>query len=166
MNRAHAGGQNQFRPSTSMDTSTGAANHLVSTSSSRNPTTHNDPANRHQEGPPDENLGSIPVRRSRAIRSVSGEMTVWYASSGKTSIRYPSIGAYKPGDLFVHRFEVGHSFGHQVWLWDIINGWTPIHEAYPHPTLKDHVLSMTKSGDPSWITRKSLVTYVGRSRRS
>ncbi|KAI6153182.1 hypothetical protein BKA82DRAFT_4011525 [Pisolithus tinctorius] len=50
------------------------------------------------------------------------------------------------GDLFVHT----HNDGHQAWMWRE-SGWTPVQEA--------------GSGEPSWVTGKTMATYRAKNRK-
>jgi hypothetical protein len=126
------------------------------------------PPNQHRIQPISHYQGissmPAPIRRTKAIRSTTGVQTVWYPSTGKDAIPKPEIGPCNTGDLYVHCYDAGGVFQFQVWLWNGPNEWLPIAEAHQHPILHDHVFILTRQGDPSWIRRKSLVTYSARSR--
>ncbi|KAI6039122.1 hypothetical protein EDC04DRAFT_2603376 [Pisolithus marmoratus] len=54
--------------------------------------------------------------------------------------------ALQDGDLFIH----SHNHGCQAWMWGE-SGWTPVQEA--------------GSGEPSWVTRKTMAMYRAKNRK-
>ncbi|KAJ3511306.1 hypothetical protein NLJ89_g4177 [Agrocybe chaxingu] len=62
------------------------------------------------------------------------------------------------GDLFVHDWPGGV----QVWIWDVAEGWRAVEAGHPHPTLISHRLQISDKKEPSWVTKKTQVTYRTR----
>ena len=68
--------------------------------------------------------------------------------------------ALRENDIFIHMF----SNGIQAWIW---NGetWVPIKEGDPHPHITGYCVSFLEKGEPSWVTKKTIVTYRSKQRR-
>ena len=140
-------------------------------------TTRKTPESAMQEGMPNVTLsrGAPPVlpsgpvppfrRFRKAIRSRE-DVTSWYHSQSSTPIDEPSSSSHhysdalSEGDLFMNVF----SGGIQAWVW---NGkaWVPIKEGDPHPSIDGYCVSFLRDGEPSWVTKKTMVTYRGKRRR-
>lgn len=107
---------------------------------------------------------SLPRRCTRKIRGQDAHVT-YFLSYGAEPLSSPDNSiACMNGDLFVHRWSVGQT--PQIWMKDARGTWDRIYPCSArHPFLPDHRLHLTKSGEPSWITKKSVVTYRGRERQ-
>ena len=110
--------------------------------------------------------GVPPFQRCRkAIRSCE-EVTSWYCSRSSRPMDFPSLSphlyseALCENDLFIHTC----SNGIQAWIW---NGetWVPIKEGDPHPHITGYCVSFLEKGEPSWVTKKTIVTYRSKRRR-
>ena len=64
------------------------------------------------------------------------------------------------GDLFINVF----SGGIQAWVWKG-KAWVPIKGGDPHPYIDGYCVSFLQDGEPSWVTKKTMVTYRGKRRR-
>ncbi|KAI5984535.1 hypothetical protein EDD15DRAFT_2201253 [Pisolithus albus] len=90
-------------------------------------------------------------RHQKAIRS-HNDCVSWFSSlnSGPVEAPPPSSDCYshalQGGDLFVHT----HDRGRQAWMWGE-SGWMPVQEA--------------GSGEPSWVTGKTMATYRSKNRK-
>jgi hypothetical protein len=111
--------------------------------------------------------GKIYTRFQKSIRCRK-EFINWYVSQEAVSCEMPPV---EPscfshrldiGDLFIHRFSRDTT---RVWLWSAQRTWHRLQEGDTHPYLEDYVFQMLKSGEPSWVTRKTVVTYLGRVKR-
>jgi hypothetical protein len=103
----------------------------------------------------------VPLREVRHERKVRGtdQFMCWYEVA-RTSEEPPSLPA-KTGDLFLER--CGDASELRVWLWES-DRWNKIASEHPHPLLPNRVLYINPSGDPRWVTRKTLTTYRSRKR--
>ena len=139
--------------------------------------TRNAPESACQVSPPDAALrqgtpalsseGGVPPfqRFRKAIRSRE-EVTSWYCSRSSRPMDGPSVSPYLysealcENDLFIHTC----SNGIQAWIW---NGetWVPIKEGDPHPHITGYCVSFLEKGEPSWVTKKTIVTYRSKRRR-
>ncbi|KAI6149225.1 hypothetical protein BKA82DRAFT_4013870 [Pisolithus tinctorius] len=90
-------------------------------------------------------------RHQKAIRS-RNDCVSWFSSQDSYLIETPPSSpdcyshALQNGDLFVHT----HNDGRQAWMWRE-SGWTPVQEA--------------GSGEPSWVTGKTMATYRAKNRK-
>ncbi|KAH9939150.1 hypothetical protein B0H21DRAFT_50140 [Amylocystis lapponica] len=110
------------------------------------------------------NHGTSPVavRCEHKIRNLD-EAIVWWASQGNSSILGPSAAVEAAsGDLYVHKQGDGRV---QVWIWSPSEDWQPVTAGHAHPALPGYVLRVLKNGEPRWITRHTMRTYLGRDRK-
>lgn len=111
--------------------------------------------------------GKIYVRFRKSIRRRK-EFISWYISEEVVSCEMPPMEPscfshrLDTGDLFIHKLSQDQT---RVWLWSAQRVWHRLQEGDPHPYLEDYVFQMLKSGEPSWVTRKTVVTYMGRVKR-
>jgi len=100
----------------------------------------------------------------KAIRSHE-ETVSWYSSKSSLALDQPPVsltcygGTLQSGDLFINI----HSNGIQSWIREL-DRWVSVEEDHPHPFLKSYRLILLKNGDPSWVTRKTVVTYRAKMR--
>ncbi|KAI6146474.1 hypothetical protein BKA82DRAFT_1005355 [Pisolithus tinctorius] len=103
----------------------------------------------------------------KAIRSRK-ECVTFYKSNASGSLDFPPSAPEafeyhpKPADIYVHRDEA-HNIT-QVWIWSG-DQWTKAGVDICHPTLPGYRLKLLDSGEPSWVTRKTMVTDQGRAKR-
>lgn len=103
-----------------------------------------------------------PVQRfRRKIRDIDAYI-VWYLSTGIGHISYPSQSSADPGDLYLHREKGGNT---QIWLRTLDLQWKPTNAGDSHPCLTGYRLHMLFSGEPRWVTKKTVTTYRGREKR-
>lgn len=89
---------------------------------------------------------------------------VWYLSEGPdpSPLSYPST-ATNPGDLFMHRRAGSEDV--LIWVVGKSGNWEKISIGAKHPLLSGYRLHLLASGDPGWVTRKTVTTYRGRRKR-
>lgn len=103
-----------------------------------------------------------PVQRfRRKIRDIDAYI-VWYLSTGIERIAHPSQSSADPGDLYLHREQGGDV---QIWLRTLDLRWKPTNVGDSHPFLTGYRLHMLLSGEPRWVTKKTVTTYRGREKR-
>ncbi|KAI6103717.1 hypothetical protein EDD16DRAFT_300509 [Pisolithus croceorrhizus] len=104
-------------------------------------------------------------RHQKAIRSRS-DCISWFSSLNSGPMEAPpsSPNCYshtlQGGDLFVHT----HDRGHKAWMWGE-SGWMPVQEGHSHPSIAGYYLSIAGSGEPSWVTGKTMATYRSKNRK-
>ena len=111
---------------------------------------------------------SMPLKRMRkAIRSRE-ECVMFYKSSGPQSLDSPPAmpQAYdhplRIADLYVHHGWTEDTF--QTWMWSG-RQWTEVGVDTLHPLLSGYHLKLLDNGEPSWVTRKTMITDQGRMKR-
>ncbi|KAH7905831.1 hypothetical protein BJ138DRAFT_1105653 [Hygrophoropsis aurantiaca] len=103
------------------------------------------------------------MRLQHSIRE-RDEKTSWYRSIGQERLNSPStsLSHYShelgTGDLYIHL--VGNSVS-QAWMWTG-KFWEVIGEGGNHPILAGYCFHILKSGEPTWVTGKTLATYQSR----
>lgn len=106
------------------------------------------------------------VRHNRRIR---GQIlcTCWFYTYGKDTLDMPPSPAElwaEYCDLFLQQSPQGL----RIWFLTEFPGvWKRVRLGYPHPQLQVHCLSIIARGpsgrsEPSWITRKTLVSYSSK----
>lgn len=104
-------------------------------------------------------------RHQKAIRS-RNDCVSWFSSQDSYLIETPPSSpdcyshALQNGDLFVHT----HNDGRQAWMWRE-SGWTPVQEGQSHPHIAGYCLFIAGSGEPSWVTGKTMATYRAKNRK-
>jgi len=111
---------------------------------------------------------ALPLKLQRkAIRSQQA-CVQWFKSTGNGSLQAPPEGSSSYdtllclADLYVHQDDRRHIF--QVWMWSG-HKWDPIKPTAIHPTLPGYCLKILDKGEPSWVTRKTMVSDQGRAKR-
>ncbi|KAI0701436.1 hypothetical protein C8T65DRAFT_656415 [Cerioporus squamosus] len=102
-------------------------------------------------------------RHEHMIRGLK-DKTVWYSTRGDQLLTVPvpiPSSRLRNGDLFVH---VATGNRKQVWLWDA-HRWLPVELHHPHPYLREYVLNILANGEPSWVTKDTIRTYIGRLKK-
>ena len=112
----------------------------------------------------------VVTHQERALRSrgnkphIRHEKTAWYfSSSNKLLDAPPMLPGLNFGELYVHE---GPNKQKQVWGWSMESCWTSLQVAAPHPYLPDYILHFCSNGEPSWVTKETLRTYLGRIRKA
>ncbi|KAI5989234.1 hypothetical protein EDC04DRAFT_2614369 [Pisolithus marmoratus] len=122
--------------------------------------------------PPDHLSNSMRIcatrsfcKHQKAIRS-HDDCVSWFSSldSGPIETPPPSPDCYshalQGGDLFVHTYI----HGRQAWMWGEL-GWMPVQEGQSHLHITGYYLSIAGSGEPSWVTGKTMATYRVKNRK-
>ena len=102
-------------------------------------------------------------RHEHMIRGLK-DKTVWFSSRGNQLLTSPvdvPASQLRHGDLFVH---VATGNRKQVWLWNA-DRWNPIELHDPHPYLRGYVLNILANGEPSWVTKDTIRTYISRIKK-
>ena len=98
----------------------------------------------------------------RFEKSIRGENIplCWYESHGFEPVAQPPTPrpTQNSGDLFIH----SHASRRQLWILDMGRTWRPVHVGHNHPILPGRQLHISGTGQPGWVTRKTLTTYRGR----
>ncbi|KAJ8455301.1 hypothetical protein ONZ51_g12524 [Trametes cubensis] len=103
-------------------------------------------------------------RSSRERRGGVGQ-TIWYKTSGPFSLSAP------PPSL---SGEVDHIYMHhdtttsrvKMWVTNHERLWVTVRPGDKQPSDTSQRLSLTKSGEPSWVTKASWIVYRSRSKRA
>ena len=87
---------------------------------------------------------------------------MWYSSTGPGYLQSPApIPDAAIGALYVHKTPDGN----KAWIRIRDGLWDTVQTAHPHPFLKGYVLTFLDNGEPRWIRRESLRTYLGREKK-
>ena len=110
---------------------------------------------------------ALPLKlQHKAIRNQRA-CVQWFKSTGNGSLQAPPEGPWSYdtllclADLYVHQDDCRHTF--QVWMWSG-HRWDLIKPTAPHPTLPGYCLKILDKGEPSWVTRKMMVSDQGRAK--
>ncbi|KAI0323555.1 hypothetical protein GY45DRAFT_1376237 [Cubamyces sp. BRFM 1775] len=102
------------------------------------------------------------VRHERSIRS-RNDKTTWFASSGSSLLQTPpKIPLARVCDLYVHTSASGDK---QAWILASTLEWVSVDLGHPHPYLKGYLLNFCANGEPSWVTKDTVRTYKGRTKK-
>ena len=103
---------------------------------------------------------SLPKRREHKIRNLA-TVVGWFKSKSKQPLLAPPEGLNpNESDVYVHQS------GQSIQTWIMVNGqWkSGIRDSFHHPTLPDYQLYMRAGNEPTWVTRKTQITYQGRAK--
>jgi len=113
---------------------------------------------------------TLPLKREqRAIRSQK-ECVCWFKSCGKGRLLSPpdSWDAYDSplqiADLYIHQYDHENVHQFHIWMWTG-HSWDVVQPNCTHPTLPGYRLKILDKGEPSWVTRKTMVSDQGRAKR-
>jgi len=115
-----------------------------------------------------EEGASLPLKRMQKAIRKREECTTYYKSAGAQPFDSPSEmpQAYeywlKVADLYVHYSQTQDTY--QTWMWSG-SQWTSIGEDAHHPVLSGYHLKLSDNGEPSWVTRKTMITDQGRMKK-
>ena len=104
----------------------------------------------------------------KAIRNKK-EWTTFYKSVSSQCLDLPPKipHAYErplsTADIYVHQDQSKGVF--QVWVWSG-DRWTDAQVDTCHPVLSGYHLKLLPNGDPSWVTRKTMITDQGRAKKA
>ncbi|KAI6007109.1 hypothetical protein EDD15DRAFT_2358231 [Pisolithus albus] len=103
----------------------------------------------------------IPPRRETKLRGVDSTVGRYIYDSDKPLLHPP--GGLHPmvGDLFIQKRSNGDM---SVWLWNDDRWLSDVGDGHVHPILSDYRLSIRAGSDPTWVTRKTRATYLGKER--
>ena len=103
----------------------------------------------------------------KAIRNRK-EWTAFYKTASSQCLDCPPKvpHAYErplsPADIYVHQDKSKGVF--QIWVWSG-DRWTDAQVDTCHPVLSGYHLKLSHNGDPSWVTRKTMITDQGRAKK-
>ncbi|KAG2738631.1 hypothetical protein P692DRAFT_20851636 [Suillus brevipes Sb2] len=102
------------------------------------------------------------VRRvEHKIRGLNQVMR-WFDSCGCEMLLSPlPCEALECGDLYIHQ-SLSTPTTRQMWIWSAQRCWEVVKEHHVHPTLPMHRLWLGVTGEPRWVTQKTISTYKGR----
>jgi len=113
---------------------------------------------------------TLPLKREqRAIRSQK-ECVCWFKSCGKGHLLSPpdSWDAYDSplqiADLYIHQYDYENVHQIHIWMWTG-HSWDAVQPNCTHPTMPGYRLKILDKGEPSWVTRKTMVSDQGRAKR-
>lgn len=113
----------------------------------------------------DSNAGVSYQIRQRPYSSNSGSgYTTWYIDRSSCSILLPpTVPEAKTGHLYIHRDASRNVFSY--WILTTANRWERVSPGAEHPLNHDRVLAVRVNGEPSWVTRASIVTTKTRKEK-
>lgn len=86
----------------------------------------------------------------------------WFDSRGcEILLSPPPCDALECGDLYIHQ-SLSTPTTRQMWIWSAQQCWEVVKENHVHPTLPMHRLWIGVTGEPRWVTQKTISTYRGR----
>lgn len=86
----------------------------------------------------------------------------WYDSRGcEPLLAPPPCESLECGDLYIHQ-SLSTPTSRQMWIWSAQQGWQGAQECQAHPLLPMHRLWFSATGEPRWVTQKTISTYKGR----
>jgi hypothetical protein len=86
----------------------------------------------------------------------------WYDSRGcEPLLAPPPCESLECGDLYIHQ-SLSTPTSRQMWIWSAQQGWQDAQEYQAHPLLPMHRLWFSATGEPRWVTQKTISTYKGR----
>ncbi|KAG1850777.1 hypothetical protein C8R48DRAFT_778123 [Suillus tomentosus] len=102
------------------------------------------------------------VRRvEHKIRGLNQVMH-WFDSRGcEPLLSPPPCEPLECGDLYIHQ-SLSTPTARQMWIWSTQCGWEAVKENHVHPILPMHRLWLGVTGEPRWVTQKTISTYKGR----
>ncbi|KAI6118210.1 hypothetical protein F5141DRAFT_1061846 [Pisolithus sp. B1] len=103
----------------------------------------------------------IPPQRETKLRGVDSTVGRYIFESNKPLLHPPSGLHPTLGDLFIQKRSNSDM---SVWLWNNTEWLSDISDGHVHPILGDYRLSIHAGSDPTWVTRKTRATYLGKER--
>ncbi|KAI0632925.1 hypothetical protein C8Q77DRAFT_855795 [Trametes polyzona] len=102
------------------------------------------------------------VRQERPIRKRREKIT-WFSSSSASILPHPPMlhPHARAGDLYVHHI---HGGALQAFILGPDQQWRVADRGHPHPYLKDYRLIFRANGQPSWVDKRTVTTYMSRRR--
>ncbi|KAG1900872.1 uncharacterized protein F5891DRAFT_1188372 [Suillus fuscotomentosus] len=86
----------------------------------------------------------------------------WYDSRGcEPLLAPPPCESLECGDLYIHQ-SLSTPTTRQMWIWSAQQAWEDAQETQVHPLLPMHRLWFSTTGEPCWVTQKTISTYKGR----
>jgi len=111
---------------------------------------------------------SLPLKRMQKAIRTREECTTYYKSAGAqpfdSPLEMPQAYEYrlKVADLYVHYSQTQDTY--QIWMWSG-SQWTSVDADAHHPVLSGYRLKLSDNGEPSWVTRKTMITDQGRMKK-
>ncbi|KAG2140878.1 hypothetical protein BD769DRAFT_1662806 [Suillus cothurnatus] len=120
------------------------------------------PINNSTLSHPQGSASQYSVRRiEHKIRGLDQVMH-WYDSRGcEPMLSPPPCESLECGDLYIHQ-TLSTPTTRQMWIWSAQQGWEDAEENQVHPLLPMHRLWFGATGEPRWVTQKTISTYKGR----
>ncbi|KAG1786746.1 uncharacterized protein HD556DRAFT_1449405 [Suillus plorans] len=85
----------------------------------------------------------------------------WYDSrSCEPLLAPPPCESLECGDLYIHQ-SLSTPTTHQMWIWSAQQAWEDAQENQVHPLLPMHRLWFSATGEPRWVTQKTISMYKG-----
>jgi len=103
----------------------------------------------------------VPPRRETKLRGIDSTVGRYTYEADKPLLHPPSGLCPMVGDLFIQKHSNGEM---KIWLWNNDQWLRDIRDGSVHPTLGDYRLSVRAGSDPTWVTRKTRATYIGKER--
>lgn len=102
-------------------------------------------------------------RDFKDFRGGSGK-TVWYRTRGRYAMCYPPSSLRAAVDeLYVHLDE--RTSRSKYWVVNQAGLWVPVHVGDRQPSDPERRLSISRTGDPSWVTKETSKVYRSRHRK-
>ncbi|KAG2747837.1 hypothetical protein P692DRAFT_20688065, partial [Suillus brevipes Sb2] len=100
-------------------------------------------------------------RMEHKIRGLD-QIMHWFDSRGCEPLLVPlPYESLECGDLYIHQsFSTPNT--RQIWIWSAQGSWEAAQENQGHPLLPMHRLWFGTTGEPRWVTQKTISTYKGR----
>ncbi|KAG2145605.1 hypothetical protein BD769DRAFT_1660690 [Suillus cothurnatus] len=86
----------------------------------------------------------------------------WFDSRGCEPLLAPPplCESLECGDLYIHQ-SLSTPNTRQMWIWSAQGSWEDVQENQVHPLLPMHHLWFGTTGEPHWVTQKTISTYKG-----
>ncbi|KAG1848459.1 hypothetical protein F4604DRAFT_1935408 [Suillus subluteus] len=99
-------------------------------------------------------------RMEHKIRGLN-QIMHWFDSRGcEPLLAPPPCESLECGDLYIHQ-SLSTPNTRQIWIWTAQESWEDAQENQTHPLLPMHRLWFGATGEPRWVTQKTISTYKG-----
>ncbi|KAG1854900.1 hypothetical protein F4604DRAFT_1932561 [Suillus subluteus] len=100
-------------------------------------------------------------RMEHKIRGLDQIMHWFYSRGCEPLLAPPPCESLECGDLYIHQ-PLSTPNTRQMWIWSAQESWEDAQENQAHPLLPMHRLWFGATGEPRWVTQKTISTYKGR----
>lgn len=88
---------------------------------------------------------------------------MWFSSTSRDLLSTPpDVPVARFGDLYIHTCTDGAK---QAWVYGANGRWESVETCDAHPFLRGYVLNLCANGEPSWVTKDTMRTYKGRTKK-